>query len=76
MRIPISRREEERQTIVIVEGDEETMVPRHKLDFVRGRLQDLFKDPTCNFFRPNSGIPSALMGRKRKRKVNEMLDIK
>ena len=69
-------RREGRQTIVIVEGGEETMVPQYELYFARRQLQDLFKDPTCNFFRPNSGIPSALMGRKRKRKVNEMLDIK
>ena len=46
VRLPMSRREEERQTIVIVEGDEETIVPQHKLDSVREQLQDLFKDPT------------------------------
>ena len=59
-------RREERQTIVTVEGDEETMVPQHELYFARGQLQDLFKDPTCNvFFCLNSRIPSTLTGREK-----------
>ena len=37
--------EKKRRTVVIVEGDEGTEASQHTLDFVRYRLQALFKDP-------------------------------
>ena len=39
---------EERQTVVIVDGDEETKVAEHKLDFVPKLFQVLFRIPTGN----------------------------
>ena len=52
---------EERRTGVVLDGDEETKVAEHKLDFGRKQLKALFKNPVSKaFFRPRRGIPWVL----------------
>ena len=48
--IPMQEEKKERRTVVIVDGDEETKIPEHQLDFVGEGLKTGFRGPARNVF--------------------------